>query len=311
MKFLKNFFSIVIFLGVGVIVVTVVYFEAVLRVGSSQIKSDLRTLIRQVKKPSHIEECRGGASGLPVLGYQLRFTDSRAYVLEAVCQSSSKGPFEIKAQKLPWGIVKVPGYSGFLLKTDKSEESAKVVLGLVKLPVGWTRFREVVWEDGEVYEKEAKMVADDYGTSPAETSCAAWGYHCCQSNLQEGSGGSQTSFVTDCSKRCFETCLNLPAILLFTTDPQLDPETRQVFIPRDQVVIFSYSVDDTDGSVVEARIDFSDGEEFRGFNIVDTVSHRFSCPIARCVYQVRLSAIDNDGLESAETRVSQIEVVVK
>lgn len=266
-------------------------------------------------RPSHVADCLLGESTdeYPLLGYQVRFENNRDYVIEALCNSSVKGPFEVSRSKLRFGVTKVPSYSGVLFST--SNEGSYV--GRVALKLGYA-----VWVL-EAGEKGARVgmkpfigndlsVLPPAGEASAKASCDGWGYQCCNPLTQVGVGVSVSENIVSCNDSCYSSCLERPSILVFTTEQDIDASTREVDLTKsDSNLLFSYSVQDVDSSSVLVSIDYGDGETASSSNQSDQFSHAYTCKEITCTYLVTLVATDSDNLTNSRTRISEMTVKVR
>ncbi len=311
MRFLKLFLKYLI-LGsivipaVGFIVINVlVYVQAVSL--SDAISSAKKLSVR----PAHTRDCisSGEYEIVPLYGYQLRFIDDREYVVEAVC-INEKGPFEVSTGMLDFGIKKLPGFSGvmFPLKPE-GQIDGKVVIGMY--------FSKWSIEVGDMANMIIRYVTNADKISPgkdaASSTCSGWGYKCCNYLMEVGEGKKYSENISDCAGGCYDSCLQRPSILIFTTDPEMiDQKNRLVEITKKEPgVVFSYSTQDVDSEELMATIDYGDGESAASSNQTDQFSHYYNCQKTVCTYEVNLLVEDSGGLENTKSRISTITVRVK
>jgi hypothetical protein len=145
--------------------------------------------------------------------------------------------------------------------------------------------------------------------SPA-TSCAGFGYTCCQPETSIGQG-EQITIATDCPRTCHTSCSVRPIILSVTTQPFLDQATRTVTVPRGSEVSIGYVVDQQMLEDVVTTIDYGDGQQQQFLEISGFSSHTYTCPTGNCRYTVEVSATAGNGVVSADTPITKLTVIVQ
>ena len=265
------------------------------------------------RRPAHVADCfvNSADENYPLKGYQVRFLDETTFVLEAVCASVVRGPFEVLRGQLKYGTTKLPGYSGVIFPVTvdtPGEASMQFRLGYAiwSVTVGTAAHTSVV-------PLLAGITSDTVpsGSLAASASCEGWGYACCNNLTQVGEGETMTRGIMSCAGGCYTRCLERPSILIFTSDPMPDPKTRELTVKRGSLVVFSYGVQDTDSASVSVTIDYGDGEAAVSTNQTDEFSHVYMCAKERCAYTSTLSVLDTESLDNSRTRISALTVNVR
>ncbi|NCQ66109.1 MAG: hypothetical protein COZ34_04595 [Candidatus Pacebacteria bacterium CG_4_10_14_3_um_filter_34_15] len=318
MRIIKLLFSaIIIFL-----LITVTGFfiarESLLFWGTSKIKNSLRTLTLSKSRDSFISQCKQLGStfvnGEDLVTYRLRFLSSNEYLLEAVCSQFSFDPILIEQVVLPNFVTKVPGTSGFILGSRPngielqvfSEEISKISDAIKIDLTGLSRKQALIADNGVIIsDGEDRFI----GGGPV-TSCNGYGYECCQDVSQTGIGDKITGLV-DCEKSCYSACATRPVVLSFNSNPLFDPQARSLEITNEATVEFTYVADAGKATTVGGVLDFGDGKKLPISGLAGQSSHTYSCARASCEYTVRLVLEDNWGVESAETNISKIKIIVR
>jgi hypothetical protein len=304
MRVLRFLFSSVVVIGICVAVFALGAREVLLYVGVSKIKSSLSVLHRVSRDNLQFaRQCRekGGVSisADTIGGLQLRFLNSREYVLEVVCAQFQSDPIIIIKESLPFLVKKNSGSSGIIWGKDRSAVELNV----------FGRKSIVGVENEEIKDYAAGSIS--LGISPA-TSCEGYGFMCCQAETFSGVGQS-FSGVTDCPRGCFTKCLPRPIILSLATDPFPDDRTRTVFALAGQPITFSYvaSYDVLDKrDTVTVTIDFGDGQQENFDRLNSRTTHQYTCPQGTCSFNVKISAKTSSGVESAVTATTHLTVQV-
>ncbi len=288
--------------------------EGLLYWGISTVKQSLQQLQRASNQGSYEIECRrrGLSSGGQEF-LQLRFLSSTEYVLEALCSQNSRDPILIERQQLPPFVEKAPGRSGFLWNTSKSGIEIKV-FGQLEQQLNAFLFNHGKWVsrsrtlliDNRILHEGEELPSVESGPI---TSCTGYGYECCQDVSHIGVGDRLVG-TTDCEKSCYSACVSRPVILSFTSNPFFDLKTRTIEIASGATVEFVYVADEGQASSVTATLDFGDGATEQVRATAKAVNHKFTCETTQCEYNVRISLKDNWGIESADTPVSTMIVIV-
>lgn len=317
MRILRLLFSATMFFVIIVVASFFIAREALLYLGSSQLQSSFRTLTLSKNRGQFASQCRQlgsvGVGGDGIVKYQLRFLSSNDYLLEAVCNQFSFDPILIEQVSLPEFVSKVPGGSGFVL--DSLDGGIEIQVFAQELE----KISEVVGFDLSGLVKTVSLTSED-GKSIVEgdinsisgspvTSCNGYGYECCQDVSQVGIGSRITGLV-DCEKTCYSSCATRPIVLSFNTNPIFDPKERTLYTSDEQTVEFTYVADAGKASTVGGVIDFGDGKKMPVSGLAGQVSHTYSCPWGGCEYYVTLTLEDNWGIESADTNIGKIKIVI-
>jgi hypothetical protein len=241
--------------------------------------------------------------------YQLRFVTNTDYVIEVDCRLVDGDPLILSQNQLPRPVVKLLG-SGVLLGVEEAGAvNSSVVLAYQD------RLRAVGFEDGTV---KSWRLADisrwqaNRRQQPA-TSCEAWGYECCDPTQSVGSGEQLSGEkLLTCSKSCYESCSLRPVVIYFNSDPVMDPRNRTAVVYGDsELVQLGYQIEDFDSEVAQVSIDFGDGEVSDGLGATGIVSHEYNCQLSECRYTATLSAVDNAGLDLAETALTSLTIIMR
>lgn len=311
MRVLRSFFLSVVFIlllgGVGLVAAR----EVMLTLAVSNVRDSISKL-RQIGAQTgpYILECQ--RKGLTdeeefdtiVSAVQLRFESPTEYVVEVVCTQFPSEPIIVLQKKLPWPAEKVMGSSGIIWGNIRSGITLDV----------WGRQRTIVSENLQVTFSSAPDV--DLGVGPM-TSCAGYGYSCCQPETTEGVG-SLVNGVTDCPKTCYLSCTNRPVVLSFTSEPFFDPEQRQVTVGSGEPVGFNFVIDPRGMGALNILLDFGDGQTQELTDLNGTAQHVYACSAAArstttgdCRFNVTLQAETSGGVSSTLTPVAKLLVVVK
>lgn len=317
MRILRLLFSATIFFVIIIVASFFVAREALLYWGTSQVQSSFRTLTLSRNKGQFASQCRQlgstGIGGDGIIKYQLRFLSSKDYLLEAVCNQFSFDPILIEQTSLPEFVSKVQGSSGFTL--DSSSGGIEIQVFAQELE----KISEVIGFDLSSLVKTVALTSED-GVSISEsvtgvtssgpvTSCNGYGYECCQEVSQVGIGSRITGLV-DCEKTCYSSCASRPIVLSFNTNPIFDPKERTLYTSDEQSIDFTYVADAGNASSIAGVIDFGDGDKLPVSGLAGQVSHAYSCPWGGCEYYVTLTLEDNWGVESADTNIGKIKIVI-
>lgn len=225
-------------------------------------------------------------------GFQLRFIDATHYVVESVCKFHESEPIQIHMGTLPSFATRKVGTSGLFFDPSNAPSKFGVeVLG-----------RETTIAIGSVGEP----------VEPA-TSCAGFGYQCCDSVLQMSSGDDVGTKALDCPGRCFAICKSRPIVLSFRTDPQLS-QTRVATLPNSGDlagdVTFTYVVSDPDGKVASTVLDFGDGQSQTLTDTTGATTHTYACPgtATHCSFTAKLTVTDNENNSSPDVAGGKLQI---
>ena len=319
MRILKLIFSATIFF---VITVAIGFFSArgvLLHFGTSKIKKSFKTLSLSRNHEFYASECRElgsvsiGSEGIVRL--QLRFLSSKEYILEAVCNQFSFDPILIGQDSLPNFVTKMPGSSGFILNSSGNNIKLQVFADEIeKLSKSLNIDLSVLIKTESLISNNGiDIVTDDNISnvirSGPVTSCGGYGYECCQEISQVGVGGKITGLV-DCEETCYSSCATRPIILSFNTSPIFEPRERSLTVSSGDTVEFTYVADAGEATTVGGVLDFGDGKKLPVTGLAGQSSHTYSCSRSRCEYTVQLILEDNWGIESFDTNISKIKILV-
>lgn len=273
--------------------------KIVLTVASYQLRNDITGLKQLAFKGMVMNRCNN-----TIEGYQLRFTSETTYVVEPVCDQEIE---EEETEKSLWGGVRRLYGSGVMVR---------VADGIPTIDNGWVHLvygesqTVVGFFDGIA---KVKWNAADYeagGDSPARASCSEWGFACCVGGEEVGELAQVRTY--DCANNCYQQCNRRPLVLLFNTDPVINPRTREAVVPKSNPVVkFGYNVsDDQEGLVVE--IDYGDGKKSGPLPAQQAdLEHEYQCRTGSCVYTVTLTARDVSGNGLVTSELNQLSIIVR
>lgn len=290
--------------------------EILLFLGSSTLKSSVKTLNESRSKNAFASQCAelGGTQGSSTVQYQLRFLSSSEYLLEAACDGFAYEPITIAQEKLPQFVTKVPGTSGFIvshssqsgieievfkLEIDKLAQALGVDLTFLQ------KQKPLVVENGLLV---SDSVQDQFGTGPV-TVCEGYGYQCCDAAAQLGVG-DRIAGLTDCEDQCFAQCASRPLVLSFNTNPILDPRNRTVMIKSGTPVEFTFVADSGNAQIATGILDFGDGTKAQISGLAGQTSHTYECARTSCEYIAKVTLEDNWGVKSADLGINSVKVIV-
>jgi hypothetical protein len=219
--------------------------------------------------------------------------DERTYSLEVHCLAT--GPVERETKSLPFMVRKTTGSAGFFYNYVTQELTGELTIEL------WGQ-KKLVFAEGA----QARQVwgSTDLRAAQPESVCAAHGFKCCDAVLETGADELFSGGVTDCPASCYPACMKRPLLLSFQTDPPADYEQRRLRMAETSaLVLFNFVYDDRESPLSTVTIDYGDGtkEEIAGKRN-GQFSKEFACPAAACSFSVRVSAVDERGIESASRR---------
>lgn len=273
--------------------------EGVLLVATSQLKTSLNTLKGIEKNPqAYAQQCvelGANPDSELISALQLRFTSDREYQLEVICRQFQLEPLVIKREQLPMFVSKTAGSAGLIWGESLS--------GIAIQAFG--RHQAIFVEQSRIV-VEPYVESMQFGSTPV-SSCAAFGFACCDEATTIGSG-QQYSGVSDCPRTCFTSCQSRPIVLSFSADPYVDPATRTTTTSMGQPITFSFflqAVGDLD-----VILDFGDGTRENFSTAEGQIDHTYSCSSVNCRYVAQLQATDGTGATLAESPISYIIVEV-
>lgn len=302
MRILKSMFFFLVVLGAAAGVAFLVGREFLLTLGVTTMRSSFREVADIAKNTgTYAAECR--KKGIVELdessikSIQLRFTSDTQYQIEVVCRQFSLDPIVIKQDQLPEFVTKVPGFSGVIW--------GEALSGVAIQAFGKTKS---IFVEGEAI--NLGTLQDVAGALGPPTSCQGQGFTCCPAETTIGEGRSLQN-VTDCSANCYESCLRRPIVLSFSTQPFFDLKTREVIISRGEQLTVAYVTDFAGSKSLDITIDFGDGQVQRMSEFSGNTVHQYECSQAACRYDLRLTAINENGVEAAETAITRVTVIVQ
>ncbi len=120
------------------------------------------------------------------------------------------------------------------------------------------------------------------------------------------------SQATDCKDSCYLSCKPRPVILGFNASNGYDPYTRTVTLGgANNSVSFAVIVNSNGLEVASAKLDFGDSQSAKlsGQGPFE-VSHAYICNQTQCVYPASVTVTTADGIESYDSTISHLKVVV-
>lgn len=292
--------------------------EAFLYWGRTSLKDSIRQLARSGAGGAYEIQCTARGSqdgGTGRATVQLRFLSSTEYVLEAICEQYSFDPILIDRKELPQFVKKVPGTSGYIWGADQTGVVIEVFGDLEK------QVQEFFLRDISFISKAQAIIMNgssiivaaeqtEVGVGPV-TSCMGYGYFCCQEASEKGIG-KQITGLAGCERSCFSQCIARPVILSFTPNPFFsDIKNRVVQTSSRMPVEFSVIADGRDGDQLQGVIEFGDGASTRITDFSKPVQHQYRCDSGVCQYTAVVKLTDRWGVESVQSSISTITVIVE
>jgi hypothetical protein len=318
MRILRFFLTALLLTVVVSLVTFLVAREVLLQWGSSAVSNSLMQL-REAKRqntydPVCLQEGSINDGDEDIVTLQMRFTSSTNYVLEALCSGFSFAPIEHDSVDLPAFVSKMPGTTGFVFDQEEPHSITLQAFASELEQLGRTldvdlssfvRKKTLVFNG---YNLVTAGTIGDMGLGP-QTSCEGYGFYCCQFESELGVG-DQIQGLGDCEKTCYSRCERRPVVLSFNTNPYVELETRTVRVQTGELVEFAYTADDLQNDSLVAQLDFGDGEGQTLLGTTNRTSYAYSCNRPTCSYTARLELTNKQGVTSAPTRTSEINVVV-
>lgn len=273
--------------------------KLLLGIASYKLRNDVAEL-KKISFKDNISPCSGNISGI-----QLRFVSETEYVIEPACESN----FDMEPMltgKLMGGVRRSYG-SGVMVKMADGvpivdDAWVLLVYGDSQVAVGiFDGQAQVVWETEDL---------EIGGNSPAWGSCNDWGFSCCVMGTEVGEGTRVRTY--DCTNNCYQVCNRLPVVLLFNTEPLLNPKTRTVVISkRDPIIQFGLEVSD-DKELAEVKVDYGDGNMSPLLSAKTTdLIHEYQCNRSECYFKATVMAKDASGNTLVESSLNELTVVVR
>jgi len=274
--------------------------EGLLWLAVRQVTGDLDFIQRTNQWQSYESKCyqEGGLASARQI--QLRFLNSAEYVLELGCENYTE--VEFQRHELPFSVRKTTGTAGFIFDLRTNTLSGAITLEFLdQATVIEAR------EDGvDTYWGKTTVVSDNLVSS-----CEAHGFQCCDSVLEQGQGAHFRTGVNDCQEQCYASCLIRPNLILFQTDPLLDPVARTVEVSKSvPTVFFQYAFGTGSQSVKEVVIRYGDGTEERSSQTKGEFVKQYECQEETCLYRAQIQAVDQSGIPSSVTRIAEVDIVL-
>lgn len=276
--------------------------EFILTMGVTNMKNSLRQVAGVAKNSgTYAAECR--KKGIIELDessiktIQLRFTSDTEYQIEVICRQFSLDPIIVDDAELPRFVRKTDGFSGIVWGEDLSGVSIE----------SFGKKKSVYVEDFSIY---LGTLEDVQGSIGPLTSCSGHGYTCCSPDTTIGVG-EQLTRVSDCPQTCFEKCVNRPVVLSVSTQPFFDLKTRVLTVNKGEQVIVAYVIDPADSKELSVSIDFGDGQTEQLSEFSGDVVHQYDCDQFSCSYDLQVTAVNEKGIEAAQTSITRVRVIVQ
>lgn len=302
MRVLKFIFTSLLFIVVVGLGGGFVAREFILTTGVSNMKNSLRK-VAEVSKNSgtYAAECR--KKGIIELDessiktIQLRFTSDTEYQIEVICSQFSLDPIIVETGELPNFVKKTDGFSGIVWGDDLSGVAIE----------SFGKQKSVYVENYSIY---LGTFADVQNSLGPLTSCEGHGYTCCSLDTTIGTG-DQLTRVSDCPQNCYEACVNRPVVLSVSTQPFFDLKTRVLTVNKGGQVVVAYVLDPADSKELDVTINFGDGDMEHLSEFSGDVLHTYNCAQESCTYNLQVTAINEKGIEAAQTSITRVTVIVQ
>jgi hypothetical protein len=319
MQVLRKFFVALIFVLLLSVGGFLLLREYVLSTGTTVLKDSLRTLVKTARSGSYAEQCTSRSSSKiqtkePVV--QLRFISSTEYVVEVVCSEFAFDPILAEHGSLPQFVTKVPGTSGYVYDSEGRSGVALVVFAelerslsaLVGKNLSFVQKSTAMILDNVSISREAVESLETVSAGPV-TSCEGYGFSCCQDGIQMGVG-EQISGLVACKASCYSSCIARPVILAFNPNPFFESVTERVVRTHPGGTVEFVVVSDVIGSGATANFSFGDGETAQSSDFTQPTAHRYLCATGSCRYSTSVRVNNAQGVESSESVLSKITVIV-
>ncbi len=325
---LLSLLSISILAGLGFLVMR----EVLLLVTITNVKKSLITMRDIDGEQTYLTDCMSRGSDRDETGRahhtQLRFVENGEYVVEVVCNQMDYDPIEVERKKLASTVKPHPGQSGIKWDTDAGLNFST-----------FKRTASISVIEGVIISSLKPSTITNY--QGPDSACQSYSFQCCDQNTQLGRG-KKINQALDCPQTCYETCVERPLILTFTTQPYYNRMTRTLNISANQPVVFSYLVtpnqnpdislvayEESDDKIeniimtidklltrqlddvqVQVLLDYGDGEtaEFTGMR--GQVEHNYKCASSSCLYRATLKVVNAQGVESLDTTQNTIKIQI-
>lgn len=300
MRIIKFIFKSVVFVVLIGGIVFLLAREILMIAGVEKIKSSLSILRNVAVQKSYFEKCREKGTifidGDDPAKIQLRFISNNEYVLEVLCSQFSIDPILLGQEQLPVFVNKVAGNSGIVWGDVRSAIALEI----------FNRQKKIGVEDRVITTFSADS---ELGIGPI-SSCAGYGFSCCKYESEQGFG-KQFNDSVDCPKTCFSSCVSRPVVLAFNTQPFLDLQKRSVTIATGEDVKFSFVIDAGSNNLSIVKLDYGDGKTDSFYVDKHTSTHTYQCSKQECLYRVKLTAEDENGVSTVDLPIANMIVLVK
>lgn len=300
MRFLRLFFallfSLLVIVGGGYFIIR----EGMLWFAVRQVTADLNFMMRTNQWQSLESKCfqEGGLASARQL--QLRFLNSKEYVLEVGCENFTS--VEFQRHELPFSVRKTTGTAGFIFDLRNDTLAGALTLEFMDQ----ARVIESRDQGIRTYWGKTTVVSDTLISS-----CQAHGFQCCDATLEQGQGEALRTGVNDCQEQCYASCLVRPNLILFQTDPLLDPVARKVEVSKSvPTVFFQYAFGSGSQALKEVVITYGDGTQERSTEPKGEFVKQYNCQEESCEYRAQIQAIDQAGIPSSITRIAEVDITL-
>ncbi len=300
MRILFGFFKILFILGfIGSIAVVFVG-QLFLFYSGNEVVKTIETIESFIRFPATAhttcQKAPQSSGHSQALAIQLRFLDDHSYVVELLCTQIESFPQKIASGMLPRFVQKTPGSSGLYYALGYPRPTTFTLQSFFA--------KKTYALDSALY-GETKQSID---VTKPETSCAGYGYRCCDTIIERGVGASAKSGVTDCPLTCFAACVPRPHFIQFSAEPYPN-SSREIEMQGEQLpVTFLYEAQELGGSIDRVRIEYGDGESQELGTAAGTFLHTYTCA-SQCKYSVRIVAYNTAGNSSLASDLTTLYIV--
>lgn len=301
MRVLRFFSFFVIVLSIVGVIGFFVAREVLLFVATANLENSTKRMgLVAHSRSEYAQQCarKGATTSQSIDSVQLRFVSDTEYDIVVVCQYFANDPIFVSRHTLPLLVKKIPGEGGLIW--DVGGRS-----GIQLTALGGNR---TVILDGSEYLVSRGLHPVD-GNKP-EATCGGFGYMCCDSTTQLGTGPVLSS-ASDCPSACHQTCEARPVALRLYSDPPPDLQTKIVSGSPNTSITFFYTIDPGQAKSLSATIDFGDGERQTIEDNEGTFTHSYQCAQQFCEYKATIYGEDEFGRRSAITPVSTLTIHIQ
>lgn len=302
MRILALIFRAVFFLVLGGVVNFLLLREGLLVYGYLHLQQEVgrvRALVQNA--PEYARLCKktfvGDEQSYALAGIQLRFTDTRKYIVEVVCTDHARDPLSLRTGSLPPLVTHAAGSPGLYFGVGQPANT------MVEIEL-WGRTSRITVRDAKI---------TNLRTNYPVAQCTNWGYRCCDPITQVPDGFPTSTEVNDCRGSCYSVCKDRPVLLSFRSEPAFSIGSRVVRIKGTQAsVTFTYVATQPGQKIDHVVMEYGDGGRDELANESGAVTHTYVCTRGGvCTYVARVTAYDKDGLSSPDLRTSIITVEVE